>query len=516
MHTFARLLILLLAPLLLCQAAWAKPAILDVRLGQHPGSTRIVVEMSEATAYRVGLLAGPPRLYIELPEADWQGPHLPKVVGQIASLSMLNTGTGVTKLTAGLKGNATIGSVVMIAGSAGGSTRRLVIDLLPAATGDFNAAVLGSPIDSIPPLVVTSMAANTPPSLSAGAGAAPASNAQSNAGQGQASSGATARDAPLLRPVSDVIVFPTPSGGVFPVLSSGATTGTSTPLAGVQPATAIVVSPVTDTGGSSGNNPAGNNAAAASVQQAGIMTLPPGVPLLRPEPQGLPLVYIDPGHGGPDPGTIGHSGTYEKNVTLAVAEELERELLATGRYRVKLTRRSDMFVALRERFEMARVDHADIFISLHADSSFVGDPRGLSVYTLSETSSDAEAAALAAKENKADLIAGVDLTKQSTAVTSILIDLAQRETKNQSAHFAELLVNELGRVTTLLPNTHRFAGFAVLKAPDIASVLIEMGYLSNVQDEALLLSGAHRAKLAGAMLRAIDGYFAVTVASGKS
>ena len=238
--------------------------------------------------------------------------------------------------------------------------------------------------------------------------------------------------------------------------------------------------------------------------------------MLRPSLEGLPLVYIDPGHGGPDPGTIGHNGTYEKNVTLAVAKELERQLLATGRYRVKLTRESDIYVPLRERFWMARADHADIFISLHADSSFVGDPRGLSVYTLSETSSDAEAEALAAKENKSDLIAGVDLSKQSTAVTSILIDLAQRETKNLSAHFAELLVNELGKVTTLLPNTHRFAGFAVLKAPDIASVLIEMGYLSNVQDEALLLSASHRAKLAGALLRAIDGYFTVTVASGKS
>ena len=504
MHTFARLLILLLAPLLLCQAASAKPAILDLRLGQHPGSTRIVVELSEATAYRVGLLAGPPRLYIELPEADWQGPRLPRVVGQIASLSMRNTGTGVTRLTAGLKGNATIGSVVMIAGSAGGGTRRLVIDLVPAATGDFNAAVLGSPIDSAPPLVVTSMAANTPPDLSAATDTASAANPPSSASQLVASPGPATRDAPLLRPVSDVIVFPISAPG------SGA--GASRPaLAGVQPATAIVVSSVTGNDGSSGNN-----AAAAGIQQAGIMTLPPGVPLLRPEPQGLPLVYIDPGHGGPDPGTIGYSGTYEKNVTLAVAQELARQLLASGRYRVKLTRQSDMFVALRERFEMARVDHADIFISLHADSSFVGDPRGLSVYTLSETSSDAEAAALAAKENKADLIAGMDLTKQSTAVTSILIDLAQRETKNQSAHFAELLVNELGRVTMLLPNTHRFAGFAVLKAPDIASVLIEMGYLSNVQDEALLLSAPHRAKLAGAMLRAIDGYFAVTVASGKS
>jgi N-acetylmuramoyl-L-alanine amidase len=249
---------------------------------------------------------------------------------------------------------------------------------------------------------------------------------------------------------------------------------------------------------------------------AGIIGLPPGVPLLRPVPAMLPLVYIDPGHGGPDPGTIGHDGTYEKNVTLAVAQELQRQLLASGRYRVKLTRNSDRFVALRERFEMARIDHADMFISLHADSSFVGDPRGASIYTLSETSSDAEAAALATKENKADLIAGVDLSKQNVVVTSILIDLAQRETKNLSAHFAELLVEDLGGVTLLLPNSHRYAGFAVLKAPDIPSVLIELGYLSNAQDEALLLSAAHRAKLGGAMLRAIDGYFAVAVASSKS
>jgi N-acetylmuramoyl-L-alanine amidase len=248
---------------------------------------------------------------------------------------------------------------------------------------------------------------------------------------------------------------------------------------------------------------------------AGIIASPPGVPILRPTLGALPLVYIDPGHGGPDPGTIGRNGTYEKNVTLAVAQELQRQLLASGRYRVKLTRSSDQFVALRARFEMARIDHADIFISLHADSSFVGDARGASIYTLSETSSDAEAAALAAKENKADLIAGVDLSKQNVVVTSILIDLAQRETKNLSARFAELLVEKLGRVTLLLRNTHRYAGFAVLKAPDIPSVLIELGYLSDSQDEALLLSAAHRAKLAGAMLLAIDGYFTVTVASGK-
>jgi N-acetylmuramoyl-L-alanine amidase len=515
MHFFGRFLILVLAPLLLCQAAWAKPAILDIRLGQHPGSTRIVVELSEATAYRVGLLAGPPRLYIELPESDWQGPRLPRVVGQVKSLAMASPGNGLTRLTANLRGNATIGSVMMIAGSSGPNTRRLVIDLAPASAGDFANAVLGTPVDSTPPLVVVSMAANPPPVASAAAVPAPPVPA-SVTGPATVSNN-IAPDAPLLRPVSEIVMFPANSSGPASGSPSSGTAGSAPAFIGAQPATAIVVASATDTAGTS-NSPPGNSGGSSSAlgQSVAIMALPPGVPKLRPEPVGLPLVYIDPGHGGPDPGTIGHSGSYEKNVTLAVARELERELLATGRYRVKLTRESDVFVALRERFEMARIDHADIFISLHADSSFVGDPRGLSVYTLSETSSDAEAAALAAKENKADLIAGVDLTKQSTAVTSILIDLAQRETKNQSAHFAELLVNELARVTMLLPNTHRFAGFAVLKAPDIASVLIEMGYLSNVQDEALLLSAAHRAKLAGAMLRAIDGYFAVTVASGKS
>src|SRR5476651_1866027 len=161
MYGYCRLAILLLAPLLFSQAAWAKPAILDIRLGIHPGSTRIVVELSEPAAYRVGLLAGPPRLYIELSESDWQGPRLPGVVGQIRSLAMTTNG-GITRLTADLRGNAKIGSLTLIAGSAGGQTRRLVVDLLPAAATEFSAAVMAAPIDSNPPLVVASMASAVP------------------------------------------------------------------------------------------------------------------------------------------------------------------------------------------------------------------------------------------------------------------------------------------------------------------------------------------------------------------
>lgn len=220
-----------------------------------------------------------------------------------------------------------------------------------------------------------------------------------------------------------------------------------------------------------------------------------------------PVVVIDAGHGGVDPGAIGVAGTPEKTITLAMAQELGRQLEETGRYKVVLTRDRDIFIRLRDRVAIAREAGADLFISLHADSHRDSDLRGASVYTLSETASDAEAAALAAKENKADLIAGVDLSSENEIVTNILIDLAQRETKNLSAHFASMLIDELDGATTLLRNTHRFAGFAVLKAPDVASVLVETGYLSNPDDEALLRSPSYRAKLCASLVQAIDHYF---------
>jgi N-acetylmuramoyl-L-alanine amidase len=190
-----------------------------------------------------------------------------------------------------------------------------------------------------------------------------------------------------------------------------------------------------------------------------------------------------------------------------MAVELKKQLEKTGRYQVVLTRDSDVFVRLRDRIEVARAAGADLFVSLHADAHTTSDLRGASVYTLSEKASDAEAAALATKENKSDVIAGIDLSNENEVVTNILIDLAQRETKNLSARFAALLVDELKRDTPLLRNTHRFAGFAVLKAPDVPSVLIELGYLSSDEDEAQLRSAKHRAKLGTAIVRAVDGFF---------
>jgi N-acetylmuramoyl-L-alanine amidase len=222
---------------------------------------------------------------------------------------------------------------------------------------------------------------------------------------------------------------------------------------------------------------------------------------------GRRTIALDPGHGGVDPGATGRTGSREKHITLAQARELRRQLEATGRYRVVLTRNRDIFVRLRDRIAIAQDAGAELFISLHADSMRDRRVRGGSIYTLSETASDKEAEALAAKENRADLIAGIDLSDQSEVVAKILIDLRQRLTKNDSAVFAKFLLGELGKSMRLLRNNHRFAGFAVLKAPDVPSVLVEMGYLSNRTDERLLKHARHRGKIAAAMVRAVNRYF---------
>jgi N-acetylmuramoyl-L-alanine amidase len=219
------------------------------------------------------------------------------------------------------------------------------------------------------------------------------------------------------------------------------------------------------------------------------------------------VVALDSGHGGVDPGGIGASGTYEKHITLAMAREIGAALEKTGRYKAVLVRDRDVFIRLRDRIAIARTAGADLFISLHADVIANKAVRGLSVYTLSEKASDEESALLADMSNKSDLIAGVDLSNKTLEVTNILIDLAQRETMNDSSRFAGHVVKQLSRETKLLNNTHRFAGFAVLKAPDVPSVLIELGFLSNVDDEAALKNRSYRDKLSQATVRAVEDYF---------
>ncbi len=235
----------------------------------------------------------------------------------------------------------------------------------------------------------------------------------------------------------------------------------------------------------------------------------PGWSAAPPRPTGAPkpLVVLDPGHGGKDPGAIGVSGTYEKHIALATAQELARQLDSGGRYRVALTRTRDVFIPLPERVGIAQQHGATLFVSLHADALTDHSVRGASVYTLGAHASDAQTAALAQRENAADRFAG-PLPAASPEVTRILASLVRQETRQGAARMAQGVVGAFGHEIGLLPHPQRQAAFMVLKAPDIPSVLVEMGFMSNRADEAALRRADYRARVASAMKRAIDVYFA--------
>jgi N-acetylmuramoyl-L-alanine amidase len=240
----------------------------------------------------------------------------------------------------------------------------------------------------------------------------------------------------------------------------------------------------------------------------------PGLPRARILGRaGRPLVVVDAGHGGHDPGAIGpQTGTREKDVTLTMAKAIRDELLRGGRVRVAMTRENDRFLILQERAEIARALRADLFISVHADAAPIGEATGATIYTLSEVASDRRAAQLAARENKADIINGVNLSGTGADVSSILIDLAQRETMTASARFADLLKRE-GTAIAFRPDYHRMAGFAVLKAPDTPAILLEVGYITNPADVARITSPEGMNAIATGIRRAVDVHFARRLAA---
>jgi N-acetylmuramoyl-L-alanine amidase len=248
----------------------------------------------------------------------------------------------------------------------------------------------------------------------------------------------------------------------------------------------------------------------AGLTEHSILAQPPGrgrrPDRLKRSVHHLPMIVIDPGHGGIDPGGIGAGGVYEKNITFAVAADLVNLLRAAGRYRVAVTRRADEYVPLRERVSQARALHADLFLSLHADVLPNTVMRGLSVFTLSVTASDREAAALADSENR-DVATGARLSHQRREVAAILVDLARRQTENLSLTFAHDLVASLGREVRLLENPQRSAGFVVLTAPDIPAALVELGCLSNPIEERLLQRSSYQRRLARGLARAIAAFF---------
>lgn len=238
------------------------------------------------------------------------------------------------------------------------------------------------------------------------------------------------------------------------------------------------------------------------------------LPRIYGDDDSRPLVVIDAGHGGVDPGAISpEDGRREKDVALRIARAMRDDLLRSGRVRVALTREDDRYLMLRERYGIARKLNADLFISVHCDSVGAGTATGASAYTLSEVASDKESARLAARENKADIISGVDLASTSADISSILIDLTQRETMNSSASFARLLGREAGPLIPVKANFHRMASLMVLKAPDMPSILFETGYLSNPRDAAFIDSPEGRQRIAESVRRAVEVHFARRLAA---
>ena len=257
--------------------------------------------------------------------------------------------------------------------------------------------------------------------------------------------------------------------------------------------------------------------ATAVVATSGAVADATGTAKAAAPPDARPVVVIDPGHGGLDNGTQA-GGESEKNLVLGFALALRDRVEKAGKYRVVMTRTDDTFIPLADRVRIARTQSAALFVSIHADAlpRREGDAQGATIYTLSEKASDAEAERLAELENKADAIGGVNLTEEPTDVADILIDLAQRETRTFSNRFARLLKNEMKTTVRMHKHPLKSAGFKVLKAPDVPSVLIELGYVSNKSDLEHLVSDHWRSRTVGSVAQAIDAFFAKRMVSAGS
>ena len=409
---------------------------------------RIVVDLTKPIEFKVFRLSDPDRVVVDMPEIDWRrlDHAAPLQGGWVTRVRYGVLRPGISRLVVDATQPLRVRSAV-VTEPRDGVPSRLILDLEP------EGGLPPAPVIASAPRPLVALA--PPPSPIAPPPAAPEAPRRSVA----------AVEAPG-------------SSSLLPSLAPSA-------MAGPLPAPPAVL---------------GRAAVVVPIRPA------PTKPSHREPPKRV--IVVDAGHGGVDPGAISLGGVYEKTVTLAVAEQIERQLDASGRYKVVMTRSDDTFVRLRERVAIARQANAELFISIHADSLSNHAIGGMSIYTLSETASDREAEALAAKENKADIIAGVDLRDESPQVSTILIDLAQRETKNLSAKLAHAVIDEIGHDRPLLPRPHRFAGFAVLTAPDVPSILIELGYLSNHTDERELLDPGHRQRFARAIERAVDRFFA--------
>jgi N-acetylmuramoyl-L-alanine amidase len=442
--------------------ASAAADVVNIRLGVHPDRTRVVLDLSATAAYRIEPRTDPLQVVIALEDAEFRltSGAPPAGNGLIKAIRIEGN-----RMILDLAGPASVRQSQMLQPSES-APARIFFDLQAGKRDEIATAISKSPI--LPP----SDDEPKPVSQPATSNAVMANDAKVDR--------MAAAEMPVQIASTEAVAIP----------------------AAAEAVPAAVDWPLPPTKPDDSEEVTGTDVAVVTVPAL----QPPGEPATGDDSR-IPTIVLDAGHGGKDPGAIGPNGTMEKEVNLQMAKQLKALLEATGRYKVVLTRTDDRLLPLRRRIEIARAAKADLFISLHADHNENTDLRGASVYTLSETASDAEAAAAAARENKDGVITGVDLTSQSPMVTSILIDLAQRETKNLSARFASLLTDQLAERTPVLRDSHRFAGFVVLKALDVPSVLVELGYLSNREDEAALSSKRHRRVVAKAIRDAIERYF---------
>jgi len=495
-------------------SAWARAQVSASRLGTHPDNiTRVVLDVSENLTFTTALAAAPDRILIRTGELEWSDAAASnRPFGLIGALRFQSDAIVID-----LREPALVKSSFMIP-PRDGQGWRLVVDVQKTTRSAFQAAAtsVSAPQAAANRAIVVYSPTAAPQSSTPVASAPPIRSVAADPAPPPPPVQPVA--APIEEPVKIVTPQPAPPVVVAeapppPPLapSSRPTTITGAPMLSA-PVPPPLPRPVQEVSAPVSVTAPPSPATVPAVKQTEQAALPARAAQPEPQPrsprnQGKAVVVIDPGHGGVDPGALGVSGIYEKHITLAMARELKAQLERSGRYKVHLTRDRDVFIRLRERVAIARQYGADLFISLHADSVNNSQLTGLSVYTLSQNASDGEAQLLADKENKADLLAGIDLSHESTDVANILIDLAQRETMNRSAGFAGGVVDELGRETSLLGNTHRFAGFAVLKAPDVPSILIELGYLSNPNEERQLRQPDYRSKLAKGISRAVDRHF---------
>jgi N-acetylmuramoyl-L-alanine amidase len=469
------------------------------RLGVHGTETRFVLELTGKAPYTVAFQTGPDRIIIELPKLRWQ--HAKTAAratsGLISRYAFDPLDGSRSRLVLELRSPAKVKAASYIPPESGHDWR-LVLDLEPAAKRDFeHLAAAAPPAEAKPepkPEVRAEAKPQQKPEIKAEAKpevreqAKPESKAAPPANPAPAPAAAAGAAKPLPGPAA-----PPSAGKPETRLAVAAPTAVQPPAPPVAP-----LAP---------------SAAPPAAPKPEVTALPK--PHL-PDAVSRPVIVIDPGHGGDDPGAQAADGTMEKDLVLNVARALAKKLEKSGRYSVVLTRSADATLKLHERVDISRAAHGALFVSVHANLFEKSDAvNGLSIYTLSDRASSKAAAELARMENRADLLAGIDLSHENDDVTHILLDLAQHETLDRSVQFAHRLADAVSRTTPLEKNYEQQASLVVLKAPDVPSVLVELGYLTNEADLARMKSDSWIDQFADAFLAAADRQFQIKNASDE-